>query len=46
MCETYVIKANKYIIEGNRALIEEREEKEKKKKQEILFCQKEQKNEI
>ena len=41
-----VIKANKYIIEGNRIILEERKEKEKKKKLEQLSRQEEQVNEI
>ena len=45
-CETFVIKANKYIIEENRLIDEERKNKEKKKKQELISRQEEQRNKI
>ena len=35
-CETFVIKANKYITEENRIIAEERKNKEMKKKEEII----------
>ena len=40
-CESFVIKANKFITEGDRILLEERKEKEKKKKLEQLSHQEE-----
>ena len=40
-CKTFVIKANKYIIEENRIISEERKIKEKKEKEELLSRQKE-----
>ena len=40
-CETFVTKANKYIIEENRIISEERKIKEKKEKEELLSRQKE-----